>query len=176
LLALIVLLLVAPWQDSDGSASSSQADAASLGYYPPAPSTAVGMTPEWREFADEVDRTCAVSFNYALGAEAQTRRVAKAQGWSYAHAEAAIVSVWADEDMRILLATAKMGEPPRRADLFARWRSNVAHRTQLFRQASQVSRVGDFSAEKRIFDEIDRLKKRSDELGQRFGLRICTSN
>jgi hypothetical protein len=70
-----------------------------------------------------------------------------------------------------------MGPPPERPLLFARWRrANVRHRTGLFFDASRVSGLGDFEAESRILHRIDRLKARSDRIGQHFGLRICTSN
>src|SRR5436190_19697969 len=36
------------------------------GYYPPAPSKAVGMTPAWRSYADTADRICAISLNHAI--------------------------------------------------------------------------------------------------------------
>jgi hypothetical protein len=176
LVAVIAVLLLAPWESSGDPSASDRATAASLGYYPPAPSNAVGMTPAWREFADNVDRICAGSFNYALGVEAQARRTARVRGWSEARAESAVVSAWADEDDRIVVATAELGQPPRRADLFARWRANVAHRTSLWRQMSEAAGAGRFDVEGQIHDEITQQKKRADELGQRFGLRICTSN
>jgi hypothetical protein len=176
LLALIAVLLLAPWDESGGSASSLDSSQVAPGAYPPAPSTAKGMTPEWRRFADTVDRTCAESWNYLLGVQSQIRRVAELRGWTHTRRSAAIWGATADEDDRILLTTAKMGAPPRRENLFARWRSNVAQRTSLFRQASRAASVGDFDRVAQICSEINRLKSRSDVLGQRFGLRICTSN
>jgi hypothetical protein len=146
------------------------------GAYPPAPSTAVGMTPKWRSFADTVDRICALSFNYAIADQARTQRTATAGGWSDAAAEAAVVRVWAREDLRIHQATARIGRPPERPFLFQHWRANVATRTALFFDAAAVASRGDFDREGRIMDRILRLKKTSDKLGQRFGLRICTSN
>jgi hypothetical protein len=151
-------------------------DQAPPGAYPPAPSTAVGMTPEWRSFADTVDRICALSFNYAIADQARTEQRANAEGWSNPTAEAAVVRVWAREDLRIHKATAQIGKPPERPLLFQRWRANVATRTGLFFEAAAVANRGDFDQEGRILDKIDSLKKTSDKLGQRFGLRICTSN
>jgi hypothetical protein len=146
------------------------------GTYPAAPSTAVGMTPEWRSFADTVDRICALSFNYAIVDQARTERLANAQGWSNPQAEAAVVRVWAREDLRIHQATARIGNPPAQPALFRRWRANVAHRTGMFFDASRAASRGDFSGEGRILDRINRIKAQSDKIGQRFGLRICTSN
>jgi hypothetical protein len=172
---LAALALLAGWGTS-GPGTTGHSASTPPGFYPPAPSTAVGMTTEWRSFADSVDRICAVSFNYAMSLEAQTKQVARAGHWSDARAESAVVSLYGDEDARIGLATDKLGPPPEKPGLFARWRANVARRTALFYRASAVAGKGRFGAEGRIFDEIDRLKTASDKLGQRFGLQICTSN
>jgi hypothetical protein len=185
LLAVITIIAFAPWGDSSGSSSAelpprppdqSHDQKAPPGYYPPAPSTAVGITPEWRRFADNVDRICAISFNYALAVDARTQQIARAQGWSDERWEAAVVWVWAQEDARILRATARLGPPPERPELFARWRANVARRAELFREASRAAAAGRFDLENHIHTRIHRLKVRSDRIGQHFGLRICTSN
>jgi hypothetical protein len=191
LLAALVLVAVAPWSWIGGSDASSLTapqlppqhlpadyppDHSPPGYYPPAPSTAVGMTPAWRQYAARVDATCALSFNYAMALVARTNHAARAEGWSQPRWEEAVVRLWSQEDGRIHKATAKLGPPPARPVLFARWRANVARRAALFGQASRVSGQGNFDAESRILHRIDRLKARSDRIGQRFGLRICTSN
>jgi hypothetical protein len=134
------------------------------------------MTPEWRGFADTVDRICALSFNYAVAENARTEQRARAYGWSNPKAEAAVVRNWAEEDLRIHKATVQIGKPPARPALFQRWRANVAARTALFFDASAAAGRGQFDEESRILDQIARLKVKSDDLGQRFGLRICTSN
>ena len=183
LLAAILLIGLSPWSWVGGSnaqvsgpGSQYPPDHVPPGYYPPAPSKAVGMTPEWRSFAATVDRTCALSFNYAQALVARTNEKATLRGWSEPRAESAVVRLWAQEDARILRATARMGPPPERPVLFARWRANVRTRTGLFFDASRVAGRGDFEAESGILHRILRLKGKSDELGQRFGLRICTSN
>jgi hypothetical protein len=152
------------------------ADQAVPGAYPAAPSTAVGMTPVWRRFADTVDRICALSWNYALADEARTERRANSLGWSEPLAEAAVVRVWAREDLRIHKATTQIGKPPERPVLFQRWRNNVGARTGLFFDAASAASRGNFDQEGRILNKIDQLKQTSDKLGQRFGLQICTSN
>ncbi|CAN5446941.1 hypothetical protein BH10ACT11_BH10ACT11_13740 [soil metagenome] len=191
LVAVLVAVLAAkPWPGSGDSESADGAvestsptqptapDSASNSsdYYPPAPSTAVGMTPEWRAFADQVDRTCAVSFNYAVSIESAVRKAAREQGWGDPRAEAAIVGAWSDEDLRISAATGQMGRPPQRQDLFQRWRANVSHRAVLFHDAAVAASKGEFAKEDSIFDRIYEEKDQADVLGQRFGLRICTSN
>lgn len=181
LLALAIALLVLPREDSGSKsgvlAATPDADReVPPGYYPPAPSEAVGMTPEWRRFADGIDRLCAQSFNFAIAVDARTQELAKLRGWSRARTEAAVVKVWAEQVATISLGATRAGAPPRRQRLFDRWRSNVAQRAALFNRASEEAGAGNFAVESRLLDRIHRLKARSDELGQRFGLRICTSN
>jgi hypothetical protein len=192
LLAAIVVFAIAPWDLFAGTGPARPLTGATPvpgpgppdyppdhtppGYYQPAASTAVGMTHDWAVYAASVDRICAVSFNYAIGREAQTKQTALARDWSDARAESAVVRLWAQEDGRIHRATALLGPPPARPVLFARWRANVARRTDLFAEASRVAGEGSFDIESRILHRIDRLKARSDRIGQHFGLRICTSN
>jgi hypothetical protein len=146
------------------------------GAYAPAPSYARGMTRAWHTYAAMVDRVCALSWNYMRIVQARGGQVAYERHWTEQRAAATMWSTTADEDARILNATAILGQPPRRQALFARWRANVAHRTALFRQASRAARVGNFRRVQRICARINRLKAQADRLGQRFGLRICTSN
>ena len=146
------------------------------GYYPPAPSKAEGMTPEWREFADTVDRICGLTYNYMRAQEARTWHEAQVRRWSRAQAIAADWRVVAAQGTQILQATARLGKPPAETALFRRWRANVALRRDLKLRAGVASSRGDWKEVHGINTRIDDLKDRSDELGQRFGLRICTSN
>ena len=146
------------------------------GYYPPAPSKAVGMTPEWRDFADTVDRICGLTYNYARAQEARTWHEARVRGWSRAQAIAINWRVFAAQGMQILQATARLGKPPAETALFERWRANVALRRDLNLRAAAAASRGDWKEVEGINSRIGHLKNRSDELGQRFGLRICTSN
>lgn len=176
LVAVLLLLLIAPWEHFGDSPPEDASVVASPGFYPPAPSTAVGMTPEWRASADSVDRICAVSYNQALGIEAQLERVAALRGWSDARLEKARLGVWNEQAMTILRSTEALGKPPKHADLFASWRTNVARRAGLRHQAAQAAGKGRWHAYRDFMNRIYPLKDRSDEIGQRFGLRICTSN
>jgi hypothetical protein len=195
LIIVICVLLLLPSADSDqlradGPASvtlealasrASQSDVhvpdeVPPGYYPPVPSKASGMTPEWREFADTVDRICALSFNYALVDEARTEHLARAQGWSSARAESAVVRIWGEQTGRIVKATARLGKPPAEQALYQQWRANVGLRSDLFFSASAAAGRGEGDEKSSILARIHVLKGRSDKLGQRFGLRICTSN
>jgi hypothetical protein len=146
------------------------------GAYAPAPSTAEGMTHEWHKYAAMVDRSCALSYNYMLALKARAAQVAYRDGWTEERAVATDWRLTSDEDARILRATAVLGQPPTQQRLFASWRGNVRERTRLFLAASRAAAAGDFALAQRICARILRLKNKADQLGQRFGLRICTSN
>ena len=147
-----------------------------LGYYPPAPSRAGAMTPEWRQFAAAIDRTCAMTYNDAMAQQAQVRQLSRLRNWGRAKALAAEDAIWSRQGPQIQLAARKLGGPPEKAGLFDRWIANVMTRSALFRQASQAAARGDFDRELQICSRIHHLKLASDRLGQSFGLRICTSN
>jgi hypothetical protein len=146
------------------------------GYYPPAESTAVGMTPEWRKFADAVDRICALSYNYTLVREARLRRVADRRGWSDPTWEVARLRLWSTQGTLILRATARLGKPPARPALFRRWRANVATRRAVRNATADAGVGGGNPRFYRLLHKLDSLKDAGDRIGQRFGLRICTSN
>lgn len=176
LVLVMLLLLVAPWKESGDSAPDDATVATPAGFHPPAPSKAVGMTPQWREFADSVDRICATSYNAALGIEAQVKHVAAVRGWSDRRAEEARLKVWNDQALTILRSIEALGKPPERPDLFGRWRANVARRLALRNDAAQAASEGRWGAYRDRMNGINPLKDRSDAIGERFGLRICTSN
>ena len=134
------------------------------------------MTSEWHKYAAMVDRTCALSWNYMKILQLRAGQIAVAHHWDDRRAAATMWRLSADEDARIHHATAILGRPPRAQALFARWRANVATRSNLFRQAGRAAAAGNFSRAQRLCARISRLKIEADRLGQRFGLRICTSN
>jgi hypothetical protein len=158
------------------SADDYPPDSTPVGSYAPAPSTAQGMTHEWHKYAAMVDRVCALSWNYMRLTQARAAQVAYENHWTERRSAAALWRLTADEDARILQATAILGQPPQEQALFASWRANVATRTKLFRRASRAAAAADFALAQRICARIARLKTAADRLGQRFGLRICTSN
>lgn len=162
--------------DEEFSSNDYSSDDTSPGAYPAAPSLAKQMTPEWRKYAAMVDRVCALSWNYMRAVQARAARHAFAAGWTQTRAAAATWQFSSDEDARILEATGLLGEAPAQQSLFASWRANVARRSALFQRASEAAAAGKFDVVQRICREITRLKTQADELGQRFGLRICTSN
>jgi hypothetical protein len=203
-LVAIPLLAIAPWEHSSAAgldlerANSALALAApgagvqisndefksdnypsgetSPGAYPAAPSFAKGMTPEWHRYAAMVDRVCALSWNYMQVVKARAARQAYRERWTQNRAVAAEWRFTSDEDARILQATHALGVPPAEQALFASWQANVETRSDLFERASQAAANGNFKLVRRICRRITRLKTQADALGQRFGLRICTSN
>ena len=174
--AVSALLVLGSREQSEGDPRSAEETPQELGYYPPAPSTAVGMTPEWREFAFQVDRICGESYNEAVATEAQVAQIGKLRGWNDRQAEEARLAVWNHQARTILRSTAALGAPPERPDLLSRWRSNVARRAALRNQAAEAAGQGRWGAYREFMNRIYPLKGRSDEIGQSFGLRICTSN
>jgi hypothetical protein len=84
--------------------------------------------------------------------------------------------LWSTQGTLILRATAELGRPPAEAALFKRWRANVATRRAVRNAAADEGERGGTPRFYALLDRLDQLKERSDEIGQRFGLRICTSN
>jgi hypothetical protein len=151
-------------------------DEAPPGYYQPAESTAVGITPEWQKFADAVDRICGLSYNYTLAREARLRQLASRSGWGDARWEVARLRLWSTQGTLILRATEQLGSPPAEPGLFKRWRANVATRRGVRNAAANAGEGGGTAQFYALLDRLDRLKDEGDRIGQRFGLRICTSN
>lgn len=146
------------------------------GSYPPAESLASGMTEEWRAFADEIDRVCAVTYNAMSTRIALVEEAGAARGWSEGRIEQARLQLSANQGAQILKAAADLGPPPERADLFERWRGMLAKRVELKTRAAEEAGDGHFYVRANLMNRTYRIKDRQDLVGQRFGLRICTSN
>jgi hypothetical protein len=148
----------------------------SAGGYPPAESLAGSMTPEWRDFANEVDHACARNYNAMLGAVDRVWDAADAAGWSDERAqslEAHVESIHQTETYEDIVA---LGAPPARPQLFQRWLANVGRRAQLTEDVSRAWARSDKQAAWVGEYRMDGLKVDANWLGQHFGLRICTSN
>jgi hypothetical protein len=111
---------------------------------PPAPSKAVGMTPEWRNFADTVDRICALTNNYMRSQEARSWHEAQVRGWSREQAIAPDWRLLAAQGTQILQGTARLRKPPAAAALLRHWRASVALRRDLKLRAAAASSGGDW--------------------------------
>ena len=146
------------------------------GYYPPAPSLAGAMRPEWEEFATAVDRICAHNFNRAMASQYGISETLRARGLPTAKIEASVRYSWAHFQRATYRMTGRLGEAPAKAELFGRWRENVGRRATLFRQAGNAWLAGHPGQADRIHARMDQLKVVANDLGQHFGLRVCTSN
>jgi uncharacterized RDD family membrane protein YckC len=145
-------------------------------HYPPAPSLAGDMSEEWSEFARSVDEACASNFNegqqqiglvYQAGeAEAWDERTVESRAW---HAQAVAQRAMHSE-------IRELGPPPAEGRLFERWLANVEKRATLMERVSESRARDDTRAVTADVLRIDGLKIEANRLGQRFGLRICTSN
>jgi hypothetical protein len=151
-------------------------EARAAGEIPPAPSHAGSMTPESKTFAVSVDETCASVFNASNAASAMADQKAARQGvpgykrdsmgWAY-------TATAMEREYRVVKA---MGDPPAKVGLFHRWLRIAGERARLMRTMSTAWANQDGALESRTYARITNLKKKADRLGQRFGLRICTSN
>lgn len=144
--------------------------------YPPAESFAGEMTPEWREFAGQVDRACATNFNAGEGQLAELEEQVDDHGLSENEAEAAYRFIQAEHQQETYEDILALGDPPAKPELFQRWLSNVGRRAELMRKTGEAWADGDRRLTRVRSLKITALKIDADWLGQRFGLRICTSN
>jgi hypothetical protein len=151
-------------------------EARAAGEVPPAPSHAGSMTSDWKTFAVSVDETCASVFNASNAASAMADQKAARRGvpgykrdsmrWAY-------TANAMEREYRVVKA---MGDPPAKAGLFHRWLRIAGERARLMRTMTTASANRDGALESRTYTRITQLKKKANQLGQRFGLRICTSN
>jgi hypothetical protein len=164
-------------QPSGGSGGYLSPKAArSSGYIPPAPSHAGPMTPEWKAFAERVDYTCASVFNASNAARVRADQRAARQGVPGYKRSSIGWSYMADAQEREYRTVKAMGDPPAMAALFHRWLRNAGERARLMRTMSEAWANQDGALSSRTDARLGRLKTKADRLGQRFGLRICTSN
>ena len=146
------------------------------GTYPPAPSTAGPMSEESVNYAMTVDRICASTFNESLSRESAIGDLSEARGWPESREAAAVQRLWAANQATLHDMVEGLGSPPAKAALVNRWLDNVERRGELYAEMADASEAGRITRGNRIWSEITGLKARSDEIGQSFGLRICTSN
>ncbi len=154
--------------------TAAAAGGCSTGGYEPADSLAGEMTPEWEEFAEQVDRTCATNFNASISALDELEE--RSQDWENARGEAAYRFIQAYHQQRTHDEIAELGTPPARPALFARWLANVGRRAELMRQAGRGWQRGIVQQSEIASLKIRAAKVDADWLGRHFGLRICTSN
>jgi uncharacterized RDD family membrane protein YckC len=146
------------------------------GLYPPAPSLAGDMSPEWREFAEQVDRACASNFNAGQAELSELNEQADEQGMSEDEAEAAYRFIQAEHQLDTYDEIAALGQPPAKPELFGKWLANVGRRAELMGKVGEAWAAGDRRFTLVGSLKITALKIDADWLGLHFGLRICTSN
>jgi hypothetical protein len=143
--------------------------------YEPAESLAGPMTPEWRDFAEDVDRTCARDFNRGQADLADLDQRYEEEGWS-PEGEADYWQAQAKSQHATHDDIAALGDPPARKPLFENWLANVSERADLMDQAAREWLEDDRGQAGMVRLRILARKIDANWLGQHFGLRICTSN
>jgi hypothetical protein len=134
------------------------------------------MSPEWQDYAWNVDRLCATNYNHTLDLTQEVAATAEQRGWPNSKRAAATDRLWAANQAALHDAVIDLGAPPAKPGLLSRWVSNVGRRGELFAASSRAASRRDERAYVALDDRISTLKDRADVMGQRFGLRICTSN
>ena len=103
-------------------------------------------------------------------------KVVAQQGWTRRQTNAVLLRSWATSQHETHDRIAALGPPPERPELFASWLRNVGARARLMDARAAAYERGDARAHRRIDQRIYALKAQANDMGQHFGLRICTSN
>jgi hypothetical protein len=146
------------------------------GFYPPVPSLAGEMTPEWQAFARRADRTCAIDFTAADFRVDQAYATAEQSGFGNRKTEALTESILGLAVVREAHDLHALGQPPQHAGLYRRVVSNMKRRGELRQQVSRAWLRGDSGVRSLLGARIDGMKIDFNEMGRRFGLQVCTSN
>jgi hypothetical protein len=140
-------------------------------YYPKVPSLAGQVSAERSAFIEATDATCERTFRAMR--EAGEGIVAVLGDPAR---ELAAYDRYVDAHEAQLRSLERLGEPPDGARLHSRWIENLRTRIRLERAQVRAGAAGEFDRARATFARIGRLMVRGNELGQRFGLRVCTSN
>ena len=140
-------------------------------YYPQVPSLAGSISQARRRFIRRTDNACAGTFGAARAYYEATVRAAGNPA-----SELAAYSAYVDAHAAQLRTLGALGAPPDGVRLHARWLDNMRARIRLEREVLRLAAAGDAARVRAAHSRIARLKLLGNELGQRFGLRICTSN
>jgi hypothetical protein len=140
-------------------------------YYPKVPSLAGEVSPERAVFIRDTDATCARTF---VAARVAYEAVVAAAGDPAR--ELAAYAAYVDAHAAQLRALEALGRPPDGAALHARWIGNMRERIRLERAVLRLAQAGEHERVAGIHRRIGELKMVGNEVGQRFGLQVCTSN
>jgi hypothetical protein len=136
--------------------------------YAPVPSLAGRISSARRRFIELTDRTCAVTY---ASPNAAARAMRAAQGDPDLRADA-YLEAHTDQ----LRAIEDLGPPPDGVASHRRWLDNFRERVRLEGELLRRLESGALEEADAIDARIGRLKLAGNTMGQRFGLRICTSN
>jgi hypothetical protein len=70
----------------------------------------------------------------------------------------------------------RVGRAPEAKDLYERWLANMRRRVRLEHRRGALLERGSDAAARKVQASINRLKAAGNVTGQRFGLRVCSSN
>ena len=156
-----------------GGAQTPASPTAGPNVAPLAPSRAGPMTPEWQQFAINVDYACSDAYNTTAPERLAADREAKRQGVPGYERDAVWWGYVAKQEQLQYRAIRALGEPPAKRALFHRWLANVAEREHLLVAGSQAAAARDSAKESRLASEIRSLGAEASPLARRFGLRVC---
>jgi len=141
-------------------------------YYPAVPSLAGDVSPARRRFIRRVDGTCVRTYNDGQAAQAAyAQRVA-----GRADAQALVTRFYVRWHTGQYRAVRTLGEPSEARLAYRRWLDNMGERVRLEARYAPLMRAGRAAEAQAVAQQVSTLKARGDVLGQRFGLRLCTSN
>jgi hypothetical protein len=142
------------------------------GAYPPAPSLAAHVSAARQHFIDRVDQTCARTFNAGNARQARYAEKVARRPDARVLVTAFYVS-WHTDEYRQLRA---LGDPPEARTEYAAWIDNFGERVRLESGYVPFMRAGGTANVQALEQRVTALKETGNRLGQRFGLRVCTSN
>ena len=141
-------------------------------HYDPVPSTAGEVSPARRRFIARADQTCVRTYNRGRADEAAyARRVALRP--DARELVTRFYVRWHTGQYRALRA---LGKPPEARLAYRRWLDNLGARVRLEARYAPLMRAGRAAEAQATLEQVNGLKARGNMLGQRFGLRLCTSN
>jgi hypothetical protein len=139
-------------------------------YYPKVPSLAGVVSSGRNAFLTAADDTCARTFkairNAGEGILAVLGDPAR---------ELAAYDRYVDAHEAQLIALERLGPPPDGDRLYERWLENLRTRIRLERAQLRAGAAGDYERMHAMFARIGSLMIQGNGIGQRFGLRVCTS-
>jgi hypothetical protein len=140
-------------------------------YYPKVPSLATTVSPARSRFIRATDRTCARTFP---AAKAAAEAIVAAAGDP--ERELTAYAAYVEAHAAQLRALERLGVPPDGADLHRRWIANMRTRVRLERAGLRYAVARDRERVQATNGRIGELMLLGNEIGQRFGLQVCTSN